>query len=82
MKPDRGKWIQEATREEITTILENVPCGIYVVEGPLGIHCIINPGCYKISGYDINDVPNREIAKKILYPDDKTRENRPYIGIG
>jgi len=55
-EPDRGKWIQEATREEITTILENVPCGIYVVEGLLGDTIYINQGCYKISGYDINDV--------------------------
>jgi len=75
-EPDRGKWIQEATREEITTILENVPCGIYVVEGPLGDTLYINPGCYKISGYDINDVPNARVAKKILYPDDKTREEQ------
>lgn len=74
--PDRGKWIQEATREEITTILENVPCGIYVVEGPLGDTLYINPGCYKISGYDINDVPDATTARKILYPDDETREEQ------
>jgi signal transduction histidine kinase len=75
-EPDRGKWIQEATREEITTILENVPCGIYVVEGPLGDTIYINQGCYKISGYDIKDVPNATTARKILYPDDKTREEQ------
>lgn len=75
-EPDRGRWIQEATRGEITTILENVPCGIYVVEGPLGDTLYINPGCYKISGYDINDVPNAVTARKILYPDDKTREEQ------
>jgi PAS domain S-box-containing protein len=47
-----------------------------VVEGPLGDTLYINPGCYKISGYDIKDVPNAVTARKILYPDDKTREEQ------
>ena len=52
----------ERYKKEITTILENVPCGIYVVEGPLGDTIYINQGCYKISGYDIKDVPSAPTA--------------------
>lgn len=74
--PYRGEWLHHATREDVVTILENVPCGVFVVDGPLGESLYINPGCLLITGYDLRDIPTVAVARKILFGDNETRRSQ------
>jgi PAS domain S-box-containing protein len=74
--PYRGRWMENATREDILLLLESVPCGIFVVERPLGDSLYINPGVLKISGYDLADIPTARVARKALFPDKKTQRQQ------
>jgi signal transduction histidine kinase len=69
----RGHWINNATRADVVRILENVPCGVFVVEGHGGASLYVNPETVRISGYDLRDVPTSLIAKNILFSDAETR---------
>lgn len=72
----RGQWIDSATRADVVRILENVPCGVFVVEGRGGESLYINPECVRITGYDLRDVPTSLIAKDILFSDPETRRSQ------
>jgi PAS domain S-box-containing protein len=76
LEPYRGEWVDVATKEDVVHILENVPCGIFVVERPLGKSLYINPEVLKISGYDLADIPTARVARKALFPDKKTQRQQ------
>jgi PAS domain S-box-containing protein len=76
LKPYRGKWIQGATRDEIIDVLDRTPCGIFIVERPLGESLYINQEILKISGYDLADIPTARIARRALFSDSKTRRQQ------
>jgi PAS domain S-box-containing protein len=75
-QPYRGRWTQNATKEELLLVLDSAPCGIFVVEGSLGESLYINPEVLKISGYDLQDIPTARVARKALFQDDKTRRQQ------
>ena len=75
-EPYRGEWIDLATREDVVTILEHVPCGVFVVDSPLGESLYINPECVRISGYDLRDVPSAIVAQDILFSDQETKRSQ------
>jgi PAS domain S-box-containing protein len=74
--PFRGRWIQEATKEEVISVLDSVPCGLFVVGSRLGESLYINPEVLKISGYDLADIPTARVARKMLFTDNKTRRQQ------
>lgn len=74
--PFRGRWIQGATREEVVSVLESVPCGIFVVGSRLGESLYINPEALKISSYDLAEIPTARVARKMLFADNKTRRQQ------
>lgn len=71
-EPYRGCWLFGASKEDLVSVLENAPCGIAVMENIEGRTLYINPACFEITGYDLDEAPTTRVAKRVMFPDDKT----------
>jgi len=75
-QPYTGDWIERATKEDLVAILDNIPCGLFVVEGPEGRTLYVNPELCDICGYDAKDVPCKKVAMELLFADKETRKRQ------
>jgi PAS domain S-box-containing protein len=73
---DRGRWIYDADREDIISILDNAPCGI-VINKTLraGKVLYINHESSNLMGYSVTEVPTGRIAQKTFSPSSKDKWN-------
>jgi len=73
LEPGQGSWILGASREDLISILNNLPVGIAVLGSPFGDVLFINSQIPRALGYSLTDVPStRDMIKKAI-PNRKTR---------
>ncbi len=61
----QGSWIFAASKNELTAILDNMPCGVAILRSPFGKVRFINKQIMTTLGYDLGDVPtSTEMAKR------------------
>lgn len=72
--PDQGNWVLEADKDDLITILNNVPCGLSVLNSPFGKALFINKELREVLGYNLFDVPTTAMLTKKGIPGLKKRK--------
>jgi PAS domain S-box-containing protein len=67
LAPGQGSWIGKALREDLIAILNNIPCGIAILESPFGKVRYINRQILDTLGYSLTDVPTTTALVKKAY---------------
>ncbi len=65
--------IRQREKDTLLTILESIPHGIALINKQ-GNYQYVNPHFTKITGYTIEDIPNKKIWFEKVYPDPEYRE--------
>ena len=73
-EPDRGAWIKGASKEEIASIIDNLPCGVAINETAVGKVLYVNNAILEITGYPVSDVPDSEAAIEKFSLDEEARQ--------
>jgi PAS domain S-box-containing protein len=72
-KPERGSWVYDADKEDLISILDNLPCGIAILGSPFGNVNFINKAVVSTLGYTLPDTPSTKSMLKQAIPDPKAR---------
>lgn len=74
VEPKRGRWIADAGKEEIASIIDNFPYCVVINEVDSGDVLYINHALLEMAGYSVSEVPNAETALKTFSGDENTKE--------
>lgn len=72
-KPEKGSWIFDADKNDLISILDNLPCGVAVLGSPFGNVNFINKAVVSTLGYNLQDTPSTKAMLKQAIPNPKER---------
>lgn len=73
LKKEQGSWVLEADKEDLVSILDNLPYGLAVLKSPFGSARFINKAILSSLGYTLPNVPSTKAMLKQAIPDPKER---------
>jgi PAS domain S-box-containing protein len=71
--PERGSWIFDADKNDLASILDNLPVGVAVLGSPFGNALYINHKVVDTLGYNLSDTPSTRTMFNKALPDLKAR---------
>jgi PAS domain S-box-containing protein len=73
VEAERGSWIFNAARDDLISILDNLPCGVAILRSPFGKTLYINDQIIATLGYPLSQTPSTRAMMKKAIPDRKAR---------